>query len=129
MQKLSLVVLAALGAAFASIGPAAAQARNQAPDCPAREVSLYFERDKAELNSFSKVLVDKVVTEAKSCGARQILAEAQADPAHAHAISDAFESRGLKVVMAASPRTSAAPSEAMAARATSVRLTLNNKIG
>ncbi|HVY87431.1 MAG TPA: hypothetical protein VG942_01090 [Hyphomonadaceae bacterium] len=113
--SIALVILAGFEG-----GAASAQAAGQAAStCPAQEVSLYFEKDKAEFNKFSQALVQRVADEAKACGARQVIAQTPVDKAHADAVSKVFQSVGLSVVLA--PAHPVAQDD-MAARSVLVKL-------
>jgi hypothetical protein len=57
-----------------------------------------------------------------------VVAQARTDSAHADAITRAFASKGLGVVLVGSPATAPQPSDFVADRAVGVRLTLNSDV-
>jgi hypothetical protein len=97
------------------------------PSCSDREAAIYFEKDKTGLNEFSKVVVERIAAEAKTCGATQVVAETNSD-ARAKAVSKAFEAHGLNVIVVTPPALPAAE-EFVAGRLAQVRLTLNPYVG
>src|SRR5689334_11254327 len=127
MTKLVSMILAGLmllGVMFVSTAMAQTPCRSSEP----REVSLYFERDQSQLNDFSKALVDRVASEAKSCGLTQVVAETKIDAKRAAVISDTFKSRGVKVILV-SPAMAPVKGDSIAARSAKLRLTLADRIG
>jgi ABC-type sugar transport system substrate-binding protein len=129
MTAITLGIFAIGGVAFAA--KAGAQTSRTTQPCKSsepREVSLYFERDQAQLNDFSKTLVDRVASEAKNCGLTQVVAETRIDAKRAAVISDTFKSRGVRVILV-SPAMTQATGDDVAARAAKLRLTLSDRIG
>src|SRR5690348_16435458 len=98
MMKLVSMTLAAL-MLLGVVMVSAASAQTPCKATEPREVSLYFERDQSQLNDFSKALVDRVASEAKNCGLKQIVAETKIDAKRAAVIADTFQSRGVKVIL------------------------------
>jgi hypothetical protein len=125
MTAITLGIFAIGGVAFAA---ANASAQQPCKSSEPREVSLYFERDQAQLNDFSKTLVDRVASEAKNCGLTQVVAETKIDARRAAVISDTFKSRGVRVILV-SPAMMPASGDDVAARAAKLRLTLSDRIG
>lgn len=128
MQALTTMTLAALALGAAAFAYDTARADPPA-NCPSHEVSLYFEQGQNEFNTFSKQLVERVAGEAKECGARQIVAETPVTGERAKAIQQAFESRGIKVILVGPPRIAPAGDDSIAGRAANVRLTMNRAVG
>jgi hypothetical protein len=126
MKTLTAMTLGAL-----ALGTAAFiyDASAQAPSCSSREVSVYFEKGKAELNGFSKAVVERVATEAKACGLTTVVAETKVDGKRAAALSKAFKPLGLTVILAGSPALAPAAGDFIADRAASVRLTMTSDVG
>src|SRR5262245_22535277 len=119
MMKLVSMILAGLmllGVVFVSAATAQTPCKSTEP----REVSLYFERDQSQLNDFSKALVDRVASEAKSCGLTQVVAETKIDARRAAVITDTFKSRGVRVILV-SPAMSPAAGDDIAARSAKLR--------
>ena len=124
MTAITLGIFAVGGLVFAANAGAQTPCKSSEP----REVSLYFERDQAQLNDFSKTLVDRVASEAKNCGLTQVVAETRIDARRAAVISDTFKSRGVRVILV-SPAMMPATGDDVAARAAKLRLTLSDRIG
>jgi hypothetical protein len=128
-MTLAALLLAGVLLAQAATGqPPQKQTGMRAPACNAPgEVSLYFERDSAVLNPFSIALVDRVADEAKSCGLAQVTAETRIDRARGEAISRAFQSRGVKLILTG-PKLAAPPAgNDISARAAKLRLDMTQK--
>jgi hypothetical protein len=132
MTKLISMLLAGmmlLGVMFVSTATAqSSQTMTPCKSSEPREVSLYFERDRAELNDFSKALVDRVANEAKNCGLSRIVAETKIDAKRASVISETFKSRGINVILV-SPAMMPVAGDDITARSAKLRLTLNDRIG
>jgi hypothetical protein len=97
MQRLTLMTAGALLLGFGGFVYDSAVAQTPA-SCSSREVSIYFDKDTTEFNKFSQQLVERVATEAKACGARQVVAEVKSGPDRAQAVSHAFQDLGVKVI-------------------------------
>jgi hypothetical protein len=96
--------------------------------CSSHEASVYFERDSTEFNNFAMAVIDRVAQDARACGARQVVARTSMDQAHADAITRAFASKGLGVVLAGTPQAGVQDGDFIAQRAAVVRLTLNTDV-
>jgi len=120
MQKLTLMTM---GAAFIGVcGLVYDTASAQTPAaCSDREVSIYFDRDTTEFNKFSQQLVERVATEAKTCGAKEVVAELKSGPERAQAVTGAFKDLGVKVTFLHPPAANTA-SDSVADRAVIVRV-------
>jgi ABC-type sugar transport system substrate-binding protein len=101
---------------------------DKAMACPDRAASVYFETGKTNLNPFSEAVIDRVAAEAKACGAAQVVAQADSE-ARAKAVSKAFESRGVDVVVVTPPAPPPSDDGFIAQRAAQVRLTLSPNVG
>ena len=102
---------------------------DQTMACPDRESAVYFENGKTRLNEFSNVVIDRVAAEAKACGAREVVAETNSN-ARAQAVANAFEARGLQVVVVTPPRAAPVSDDGFIANRTAkVRLTVNPYVG
>ena len=120
MQRLTALTL---GAALIGLGGLVydnASAQTPAA-CPAREVSIYFDKDTTAFNTFSQQLVERVATEAKACGSKQVEAEVKSGPDRAEAVSNAFQHLGVKVVLIGQPATKSA-AESIADREVVIRV-------
>lgn len=120
MQRLTLMTIGAALIGFCGFAYDTALAQTPA-ECSAREVSIYFDKDTTEFNKFSQQLVERVATEAKACGAKQVVAEVKSGPDRAQAVSHAFQDLGVKVIVTGSPDVIPA-SESVADREVIVRV-------
>jgi hypothetical protein len=102
MQKLTALTLGAAMIGFCGFIYDGATAQAGAA-CPAREVSIYFDKDTTAFNKFSQQLVERVATEAKACGSKQVVAEVKSGADRAEAVSSAFQHLGVKVVLVGQP--------------------------
>ena len=84
-------------------------------------MSIYFDKDTTEFNKFSQQLVERVATEAKTCGSKEVVAELKSGPERAQALTGAFQDLGVKVTFIHPPAATAA-SESVADRAVIVRV-------
>ncbi len=98
MQTLTAMTLGALALGGAAFLYDTASADEKM--CAGREVSVYFEKGKSEINPFSKAVVDRVAEDVKACGAAAVVVDAGPDGQRAEAISSAFESHGVKPIVA-----------------------------
>lgn len=120
MQKLTLMTIGAAFIGFCGLVYDTASAQTRAA-CSDREVSIYFDKDTTEFNSYSKQLVERVAAEAKSCGSKQVVAEVKSGPDRAEAVTGAFKDLGVKVILAHPPAATPA-AESVADRAVIVRV-------
>jgi len=108
MQKLTLMTAGALLIGVGGFVYDAANAQSlYAKDpafCSPREVSIYFDKDTTEFNKYSLQLVERLATNAKECGARQVVAEVKSGPKRAQAVSHAFNDLGVGVIVTGNPR-------------------------
>jgi len=127
MQTLTAMTLGALilGAGAFVYDTASAQEAS----CDGREVSVYFEKGKSEINDFSKAVVERVAAEAKACGITTVVADTKVDGRRAAAIAKAFQPSGVKVVLAGNPALALVTVDFIADRAATVRLTMNRDVG
>lgn len=121
MQRLNAMTLGALCIGFAGFIYDSATAQTPARACPAHAVSIYFEKDAAEVSPASKQLVERIAQEAKACGAKQVTAELRSDNGRAAALSGAFATHGVKLTVAAPPRLMPV-SDGIAERTATVRI-------
>ncbi|HEX5006168.1 MAG TPA: hypothetical protein VFV70_03585 [Hyphomonadaceae bacterium] len=128
MQTLTAMTLGALalGAAAFAYDSSIGQTPNR---CPAHQASVYFEKDATGLNLFAEAVIDRIAQEARACGAHQVVAQTSLSQAHADAISRAFASKGLGVIVARTPQATVQPADFVGDRAAVVRLTLNSDVG
>lgn len=98
MQRLTLMTVGAVLIGFGGFVYDSAVAQTPSA-CSSREVSIYFDKDTTEFNKFSQQLVERVATEAKACGAKQVVAEVKSGPDRAEAVSHAFADLGVKVIL------------------------------
>ena len=116
------------GAAFVGASIMLAGAASADTGCGTREVSLYFEKGQTEFNDFSRAVVERVASEAKACGATQIVAEApdgKLEAKRSAAIRKAFDHAGVKVILVgASLPVKMAAAENVLDRGASVRLVM-----
>ena len=126
MQRLTLMTAGALLLGFGGFVYDSAVAQTPA-SCSSREVSIYFDKDTTEFNKFSQQLVERVGTEAKACGARQVVAEVKSGPDRAQAVSHAFQDLGVKVIVVGNPRAVPA-AESVADREVIVRVAGGQRI-
>ena len=127
MQTLTAMTVGALTLGVAAF--AYDSSTGQAPAmCSSHEASVYFERNSTQFNNFAMAVIDRVAQDARACGASQVVAQTSMDQAHADAITRAFASKGLDVVLAGPPNTAPRGSDFIADRAAVVRLTLNNDV-
>jgi hypothetical protein len=127
MQSLTALTLGALALGTAAFAYDASTGQTPAM-CSSHQASVYFERNSVEFNNFAMAVIDRVAQDARACGASQVVAQARTDSAHADAITRAFASKGLGVVLVGSPATAPQPSDFVADRAVGVRLTLNSDV-
>ena len=120
MQRLTLMTIGAALIGFGGFAYDSAVAQTPA-SCSSREVSIYFDKDSTEFNKFSQQLVERVATEAKACGAKQVVAEVKSGPDRAEAVSHAFQDLGVKVIVTGTPEVVPA-SESVADREVVVRV-------
>lgn len=120
MRNAGLIAALAAGICL-SAAPAMAQ-----PTCEARPAAVYFEPGATTFNAQSKAVIDRVAKEAKACGASRVVAEASSGE-RGKAISEAFASQGVKVVLWETPREpqAAAPQESIRDRSAVLRLDAN----
>lgn len=120
MQRLTALTL---GAALIGLcGLVYDNASAQTPSaCSAREVSIYFDKESTAFNPYSQQLVERVATEAKSCGSKQVVAEVKSGPDRAQAVSNAFRHLGVKVVVVGQPAAKPA-AESIADREVVIRV-------
>ncbi len=121
MQRLTAMTLGAAFIGFCGFMYDSAAAQAPAASCSGREVSIYFDKDTTEFNQFSKQLVERVATEAKTCGSKQVVAEVKSGPERAAAVSEAFQDLGVKVILVGRP-PAAPSSDSIADRAVIVRV-------
>ena len=128
MKMLTAMTIGAvtLGAAAYAWDSATAQSSDA---CPTHGASVYFEKGQTQFNEFAKAVVERVAAEAKACGAEYVVADTKLGGARADAIVEAFQSRGMKVLIAAQPRNAPKGGDFIADRAASVRFTLNRDVG
>jgi hypothetical protein len=128
MQTLTVLTIGALaiGAAAFAYDTSIGETPNR---CPSHKASIYFEKDATGLNAFSQAVIDHIAQEARACGARQVVAQTSLSQAHADAITRAFASRGLGVIVASTPQATPQAGKFIADRAAVVRLTLNSDVG
>jgi len=127
MQTLTAMTLGALILGAAAFAYDAASANE--PSCAKREVSVYFEKGKSEINDFSKVVVERLASEAKACGIDTVVADTKVDGKRAASLAQAFEPFGVKVIVTGNPPSSPVASDFIADRAATVRLTMNRDVG
>lgn len=127
MQTLTAMTLGALTLGAAAFAYDSSTGQTPAL-CSSHEASVYFERDSTQFNNFAMAVIDRVAQDARACGARQVVARTSMDKAHAEAITRAFASKGLGVVLAGSPQTAPRDGDFIADRAAVVRLTLNSDV-
>lgn len=126
MQKLTLMTVGALLIGFGGFIYDAANAQSlyaQETSC-SREVSIYFDKDTTEFNKFSQQLVERVAADAKTCGAKQIVAEVKSGPERAQAVSHAFNDLGVGVILTGNPKL-VPMTETVADREVVIRLAAN----
>lgn len=121
MQRLTAMTLGAAFIGFCGFMYDTASAQTSATSCSGREVSIYFDKDTTEFNQFSKQLVERVATEAKTCGAKEVVAEVKSGPERAQALSEAFQDLGVKVILVG-PQRIAPGGDSIADRAAIVRI-------
>ena len=111
-----------MGALGASLWLLAAPALGQEP-CEARPAAVYFEPGATTFNAESKAVIDRVAQEAKTCGAKRVVAEAP-NGERGKAISDAFASQGVTVVLGNAPNAPKmiSPDESMRDRSATLRV-------
>ena len=116
------------GAAFVGASIMLAGAASADTGCGAREVALYFEKGETGFNDFSRAVIERVASEAKACGARQIVAGApdgKLEARRSAAIREAFADAGVKVILVgASLQVRTAAAENVLDRSASVRLVM-----
>lgn len=127
MQTLTAMTLGALILGAAAFAYDAASA--QEASCEGREVSVYFEKGKSDINDFSRAVVERIAAEAKACGITTVIADTKVDGRRAAAIAEAFQPSGVKVVLAGNPSLAPANGDFIADRAVTVRLTMNRSVG
>ena len=120
MQRLTALTLGAAMLGLCGLVYDNASAQGSAA-CPVREVSIYFDKDTTAFNKFSQQLVERIATEAKACGSKQVVAEVKSGPARADAVTDAFEHLGVKVVFAKQPAAQSL-AESVADREVTIRV-------
>lgn len=120
MQRLTLMTIGAVMIGFAGFVYDSAAAQTPSA-CSPREVSIYFDKDTTVFNKFSRQLVERVATEAKACGARQVVAEVKSGPDRAEAVSHAFADLGVNVILVGNPHEAPA-AESVADREVVVRV-------
>lgn len=121
MQRLTAMTLGAAFIGFCGLVYDGAAAQTSAASCSGREVSIYFDKDTTEFNQFSKQLVERVATEAKTCGSKQVVAEVKSGAERAEAVSEAFQDLGVKVILVGPP-VAASKGDSIADRAVIVRV-------
>jgi hypothetical protein len=121
MQRLTVMTLGAAFLGLCGFAYDTALAQTPASECAPRDVSLYFDKDTTEFNKFSKQLVERVATEVKSCGSREITAEVKSGPERAQALSTAFHDLGVKVILVG-PTAITANTESVEDRSVIVRI-------
>jgi hypothetical protein len=124
----------ATAAALATMGmiegvARAEPARASDASCAAREASVYFAPGGAELNAFSKQIIDRIAADAKACGRAQVAADAPNGAMKAQrmgAIASAFAADGVHLAaLKAAPsaaKAAYAPGETMTERTAVLRL-------
>lgn len=127
MQTLTAMTLGALILGAAAFAYDAASA--QEASCEGREVSVYFEKGKSDINDFSRAVVERIAAEAKACGITTVIADTKVDGRRAAAIAKAFRPSGVKIVLAGNPSLAPANGDFIADRAVTVRLTMNRSVG
>ena len=127
MQTLTAMTIGAVALGAAAF--AYDSSTGQTPGlCSSHEAKVYFERDSVQFNNFAMAVIDRVAQDARACGAREVVAQTSMDAAHADAITRAFASKGLGVVLASSPQAAPQADNFIAGRAAVVRLTLNSDV-
>ncbi len=108
MQKLTLMTIGALMIGFGGFVYDMASAQGlyakDSAACSAREVSIYFDKDTTQFNTYTQQLVERVAANAKECGARQVVADVKSGPERAQAVSHAFNDLGVGVILTGNPR-------------------------
>lgn len=127
MQSLTAMTLGALALGAAAFTYDSSTGQTPAL-CSSHEASVYFERNSTQFNNFAIAVIDRVAQDARACGARQVVARANMDEAHAVAITRAFASKGLGVILASTPAMASPSGDFIANRAAVVRLTLNRDV-
>ena len=120
MQRLTMMTIGAalLGLAGFAYDNASAQTPKA---CSTRAVDIYFDRDSTEFNQFSQQLVERMAQEARTCGSKQVVVESASGAERAKAVSEKFQSLGVKVILAG--QTAAAPEgDSVANRAVTIRV-------
>jgi hypothetical protein len=120
MQRLTALTLGAalIGLAGFVYDSASAQTPKA---CSTRAVDIYFDRDSTAFNTFSQQLVERVAMEARNCGSKQVVVESASGRERLKAVSDKFNSLGVKVILAG-PGGVAPEGESVADRAVTIRV-------
>ena len=122
----------AAAAALATIGmiEGVAHADPVAASCAARQAQIYFAPGSADLNAFSKRIIDRIAADAKACGRAQVAVDAPEGALKARrmtAIASAFAAQGVHIVIAraapAARKVAYSASETMIDRTAAIRLT------
>jgi hypothetical protein len=128
MQTLTAITIGALALGAAAF--AYDSSISQTPGlCSSHQASVYFERGSTQFNNFAMAVIDRVAQDARACGIDHVVAQTSMDQAHADAITRAFASKGLGVILASTPQPAAQDGDFIAERAAVVRLALNTDIG
>jgi hypothetical protein len=127
MQTLTAMTLGALALGAAGLVYDTSTGQT-APQCPAREAAVYFEKGEPRFNEFSTAVIERVAAEARACGAREVVAETSIGGAYVEAITSAFDAKGLNVVVA-QPAIVPDAGDFITGRAASVRLTMHRDVG
>jgi hypothetical protein len=94
--------------------------------CATHAASIYFEKNRVELNSYSRQIVARLAADTKSCGRSLVFADAPngaLKTQRSAAISGAFAANGVHVILARAASTDISPAnENVLDRAASVRV-------
>jgi len=127
-MKIAAIAVAASMSAVAAVGLLSAPAHAETAGCGDREVSVYFQANEASLDAFSDAVVARLASEAKSCRAARIVAQAPAGALsedRANSLKGAFLDRGVRLAL--EPTSSfavAADNQSVLDRAARVRISM-----
>jgi hypothetical protein len=127
-MKFAGIAVALSMSAVAAVGLMSAPAHAQAAGCEDRKVSVYFQANEANLDTFSDAVVARLANEAKSCSSARVIAETPAgalSEERVSALRSAFLDRGVRLSMQpASPYAAQTSDQAIMDRAVHVRISL-----
>ena len=104
---MAIAVGTALATCAAVVGVAHAD-----PLCASDQASVYFEKDRSDVTPASREIVDRLASQAKSCGRAQVIADAPQGALHdarANALRRSFAQAGVHLVLASSSTLQPAP--------------------